>query len=218
MFKIRANIIIPIALLAVTIASFSAIPGAAQTKITLNPSNVTLMTNGRQQFVAQTSVSISASLVWSVAGIRGGNSQVGTISSTGLYTAPSSPVQGGTVISATNSTGSVVTTAAVVTLVDASTVTAAHEHWLAGVEEAAARHGCKNIIEQQATETVAEAIQFFRATATEGTCLVLQPISNSAESGRYSIASGGNIDGLNLLYISDVSRIRIWNGVPVNGD
>ncbi len=53
------------------------------------PSQVTLAAGQRQQFTLK-SVPASSSWVWSVAGVVGGNSTVGTVSESGLYTAPSS--------------------------------------------------------------------------------------------------------------------------------
>lgn len=56
--------------------------------IALSPPTVTLTTGGTEQFSATVAQS-NAAVTWSVDGVTGGNSSVGTISTAGLYTAPS---------------------------------------------------------------------------------------------------------------------------------
>ena len=51
--------------------------------------NVTLRAGGTQLFTATVSNASNTAVTWEVAGISGGNSTVGTITSAGLYTAPS---------------------------------------------------------------------------------------------------------------------------------
>jgi len=57
-------------------------------QVSVSPVSVSLLTGAAQQFTAAVSGSSNSSVNWSVNGIPGGNSTVGTISSTGLYTAP----------------------------------------------------------------------------------------------------------------------------------
>jgi hypothetical protein len=56
--------------------------------ITISPTQVQMYTGATQQFTALISGAISNSIAWEVNGTVGGNSSVGTISSTGLYSAP----------------------------------------------------------------------------------------------------------------------------------
>jgi hypothetical protein len=99
------------------------------------------------------------------------------------------------------------------------TVEEAHQQWLAGVTQAAARFGCSpDLIQQLPSESVAEVVSLYVQTAHKGSCLVLLPVSTNAASTRYSFASGGTVDGVEILYLSDVSRVRIWNGAEVTGD
>ena len=56
--------------------------------ITIDPSVVTLGLGGTQQFKTTVSGSTNSSVTWQVNGVNGGNSTKGTISSSGLYTAP----------------------------------------------------------------------------------------------------------------------------------
>ena len=58
--------------------------------VSINPTAATVATGGVQQFSATVSGSSTTSVTWSVDGIAGGNSTVGTVSSSGLYTAPAS--------------------------------------------------------------------------------------------------------------------------------
>ncbi len=59
--------------------------------ITVTPANPTIAGLIQQQFTAKTSDGSKPALAWSVSGIAGGNAQLGTISATGLYTAPEFP-------------------------------------------------------------------------------------------------------------------------------
>jgi len=63
---------------------------ATPTLVSVSPSSVSIAQGGQQQFTATVSGNSNQSVTWSVDGIAGGNATVGTIDSTGLYTAPSS--------------------------------------------------------------------------------------------------------------------------------
>jgi hypothetical protein len=56
--------------------------------VTVAPNPVNVATNGQQQFTATVTGSSNTSVTWQVNGVAGGNSTVGTISTTGLYQAP----------------------------------------------------------------------------------------------------------------------------------
>jgi len=57
--------------------------------VTITPTTLTINTNAAQQFTATVQGQPNAQVSWSIDGIAGGNSSVGTITSSGLYTAPS---------------------------------------------------------------------------------------------------------------------------------
>lgn len=57
--------------------------------VSLTPPTLTISTGAAQQFSATVQGQSSPQLAWSVDGVVGGNSSVGTITSRGLYTAPS---------------------------------------------------------------------------------------------------------------------------------
>jgi hypothetical protein len=56
--------------------------------VTLNLTQVTLNTSTQQQFTATVTGSANTAVTWSVNNVVGGNATVGTITTTGLYTAP----------------------------------------------------------------------------------------------------------------------------------
>jgi YD repeat-containing protein len=56
--------------------------------LAVSPASVTLNLNGTQQFAATENGNPTSNVTWSVNGITGGDATTGTISSSGLYTAP----------------------------------------------------------------------------------------------------------------------------------
>lgn len=59
--------------------------------ISVSPTNPTLLGNTTQQFSAKTNDGSNPTFTWSVNGIAGGNPTIGTISDTGMFTAPEFP-------------------------------------------------------------------------------------------------------------------------------
>jgi hypothetical protein len=66
--------------------------GTSQLQISVIPSTAAVQVAAKQQFTAVLSNNASAGFIWQVNAIQGGNPSVGTISSTGLYLAPSNAV------------------------------------------------------------------------------------------------------------------------------
>src|SRR5581483_2927019 len=58
--------------------------------VTISPTSATVGAGGTQQFTATIVGGSDQRVSWSVDGVSGGNNQVGTVSSSGLYTAPGS--------------------------------------------------------------------------------------------------------------------------------
>jgi sugar lactone lactonase YvrE len=56
--------------------------------VTVSPSTATIPTGGTQQFTGVVSGASDTSVIWSINGVAGGDSVVGTVSGGGLYTAP----------------------------------------------------------------------------------------------------------------------------------
>ena len=65
--------------------------------VVVSPSPASVQTNATQQFTATVTNATTQTVNWSVNSAPGGNSTVGLVSTTGLYTAPAVPPAGGTV-------------------------------------------------------------------------------------------------------------------------
>jgi len=75
-------------------ASVTVLPAVS---ISLSPANASLQVSTTQQFMATVIGTTNTAVNWSVNGVTGGNSTVGTVSTNGLYTAPASVPSGGSV-------------------------------------------------------------------------------------------------------------------------
>ena len=71
---------------AVTVNSISTPPAIT---VAISPTTVTMAVSATQQFTATVTGTNNPAVTWSVDGVSGGNTTVGTISTSGLYTAPS---------------------------------------------------------------------------------------------------------------------------------
>jgi hypothetical protein len=58
--------------------------------VSISPTSASLQVGQSQQFAAAVSNTTNTAVNWFVSGVQGGNSSLGTISSTGLYAAPAS--------------------------------------------------------------------------------------------------------------------------------
>lgn len=88
--------------------------------ISISPASTSVQSGLTVQFAASVSGTTNTNVIWAVDQIQGGNSSVGTISNTGLYTAPSSVPSGGTVsVQATSSADTTKTSIATVTITSA---------------------------------------------------------------------------------------------------
>src|SRR5580692_7403834 len=65
--------------------------GASEPAITIKPSQAILLPGQTLQFDITAGLAPVANQSWSVNGIAGGSTSTGTISSSGLYTAPAAP-------------------------------------------------------------------------------------------------------------------------------
>jgi hypothetical protein len=186
-----------------------------QDSVAVSPALAAVVTGGTQQFAAAVNGVGSSAVQWMVNGVAGGNATVGAISSSGVYTAPEAVPDSTVAVTAVDASDSLASATAAVTVITPAALEA-HEQWLTGVAEAAASYGCLDIwVQQQSAESIADVVTRFGLTANEGSCLVLWPISADPGSIRYSLAWGGMIRGKDILYISDVGQMRIWNNVQV---
>ncbi len=91
-------------------------PGTAS----ISPTTADLLTGQSQQFSTQ----ITGDVVWSVNGVSGGNSTVGTVDSSGKYTAPAAQPSAAVTVKVASSTTSSFSASAKITVVGSGTVTA----------------------------------------------------------------------------------------------
>jgi len=82
--------------------------------VSITPTSATIPVGQSQQFQATVTNSSDTTVTWSVDGIAGGNAQVGTITASGVYTAPSS-TSSHTVAATSNADSSATATAQVTT-------------------------------------------------------------------------------------------------------
>src|SRR2546429_400579 len=79
---------------AITILQTFGCAGASTTRtpmpvrVTISPASATVGAGGTQQFTATVENTSNTAVTWQVSGVSGGNATGGTISSSGLYTAP----------------------------------------------------------------------------------------------------------------------------------
>ena len=70
---------------------------AGTVSVTVSPATASVAAKSTKQFTATVTNGASQQVTWSVNGTAGGNSTLGFVSTTGLYTAPAVPPSGGTV-------------------------------------------------------------------------------------------------------------------------
>jgi len=105
----------------VTVAPAPSGGGSTQAvAVTINPTSATLVAANTQQFTATVTGSSNTAVTWQVNGTAGGNSSVGTISSSGLYTAPSVTSKTSVTITAVSNADSTKSASASVTVSPAS--------------------------------------------------------------------------------------------------
>ncbi|HEV2177444.1 MAG TPA: hypothetical protein VGW33_09620 [Terriglobia bacterium] len=73
------------------VSSTPSLPAPPAVTVSVSPAAVTLSVGATQQFAAAVANATNTAVTWSVDGVAGGNSTIGTISSSGLYTTPAGP-------------------------------------------------------------------------------------------------------------------------------
>ncbi len=84
--------------------------------VSVAPASVSLLLNATQQFAATVAGSADQTVVWKVNNVTGGSTQTGTISASGLYTAPAALPAGTITVSATSVVNNTSSGTATVTL------------------------------------------------------------------------------------------------------
>ena len=94
------------------------VTGSATVSVTISPASANVTLGGSQPFTAMVTGNSNTGVTWSVNGIAGGNTTVGTVSSGGAYHAPASmPNPNAVTVKATSVADSTASGSAVVTLV-----------------------------------------------------------------------------------------------------
>jgi len=83
-------------------STVTVVPPAPPIEVSISPNRASLSGNQTQQFTATVTGTSNTAVDWSVDNVPGGNASLGTISSTGLYTAPACPSQSDVTVSATS--------------------------------------------------------------------------------------------------------------------
>lgn len=92
--------------------------------VTISPATATVRLLATQQFTATVTGTSNTSVTWSVGGVAGGNATVGTISTSGLYTAPGTlPSPNSVTVTATSAADTSKSASATVTIDSGATVT-----------------------------------------------------------------------------------------------
>lgn len=108
---------------ATVIVSGSAVPPTVA--ISINPTSAAMLTGATQQFTATVTGSANTAVTWRVNSITGGNATVGTISNTGLYTAPAAVPATPVTVTAVSQADATKQATATITLTPALTVAVA---------------------------------------------------------------------------------------------
>jgi hypothetical protein len=94
-------------------------PPPPNVTVAIQPTSATLFLGQTQQFQASVTGTTNTNVTWSVNGISGGNTGLGTVSATGLYTAPAIlPASGKATVTATSAADAQASASAIVTLED----------------------------------------------------------------------------------------------------
>ncbi len=96
--------------------------------VSISPTSATVAGGGTYQFTATVTGTTNTAVQWAVGGVAGGNASVGTISSSGLYTAAACPASSSETITATSAADSSATATASVSI---SSSTAANNYYVA---------------------------------------------------------------------------------------
>jgi len=193
-------------------ASFTPFPAVS---VSISPRNASLLAGQTTTFAATVTGSTNKNVTWKVSGVARGNSSVGTIASTGLYTAPAIPPSPNTVsITATSTADPTQSANAMVTIVNPAPA-------LYSISPDAATAGDPDtVLTVSGTDFSAQSVVSFGSAAlatifqnaTQLTATI--PSSLLVSTGTFSITvatpapGGGTSTSLNLT---------VWSGYPRSG-
>lgn len=193
----------------------AALTPAPAVNVSISPANATLLDGQTITFTATITGPSSKNVTWKVSGVAGGNSTVGTITSTGLYTAPARPPSPNTIsVTATSAADPTQSAGAAVTIVNPAPA-------LYSISpDAATAGGPDTAITVGGAGFTAQSVVYFGATAlatafvNETQLTATVPSSLLVSTGAFSITAatpapgGGTSTSLNLT---------VWSGYPRSG-
>jgi hypothetical protein len=146
--------------------------------ISISPTSATVSAGATQQFTATVAGTNNTAVTWQVEGVTGGNSTVGTISTSGLYTAPLSPPSTGqvTVSAISQADSSRTASAAVTVLFSDASLSGLYSYTLSGDDYAGGFYLAVGSFEADGNGNILNGIQdinhgtgFFDSQAFTGT-------------------------------------------------
>ena len=181
---------------AVLIALFAGLAGACHSssttiRVAVGPTATTVALQGTAQFAVTVTGATDTTVTWQVNGVTGGNSTCGTISTNGLYTAPSA-IPNSTVCSGSTTTATACTTTtngAITATTGCILITAVsnQNNQAFGTASVTLTSGVTITLAQSGTFTAgtSETLQF-EATITGATNLTVNWLVNSVQGGDLS--------------------------------
>ncbi|MBL8206810.1 MAG: DUF1800 family protein [Blastocatellia bacterium] len=103
-------------------ASVTVTPPAVPVVVTITPTSVSLAVSATQQFTATVTGNANTAVTWQVNNVNGGNATAGTITNTGLYTAPNALPSGAITVTAVSQADVTKKANATVTIVDTQAI------------------------------------------------------------------------------------------------
>jgi len=181
----------------------------ATTNVTVSPAAATVASGATQQFVASVQGSTNGCVDWSVNGTSGGDASNGTITSSGLYTAPLRPPSGASVtITATSCADSSQIAAATVSIVfGAGALKGQYAFSLKGKDSNGVMGRIGSIVTDGVGNVTSGVVD---ATTAKGTSTIL------INSGTYAVGADGrgtlsltnNTSGTSTFYLALASNTR----------
>lgn len=119
----RTKKLISLVLLAVGVTGCGGSPVSSSISVLVSPSSAQVNVGGTVKFSATVNGTSNSAVTWYVNGKKGGNSSVGTIGSTGLYTAPATATSSNVTVAAVSQADANAKGTAAVAILTAATVT-----------------------------------------------------------------------------------------------
>ena len=163
--------------------------------ISISPSSTSLTVNSIQQFTVTVTGASNTSVTWSVNGVVGGNSTLGTISTSGLYTAPASvPNPAAVTVTATSvaQTSRFANAAVTITPAPGKVLIGYFPEWGPG-----GGYYAKNVI-TSGSAPLLTVLNYAFANVTNNTCALADPYSDYQQTYNSSNSVDGSTDGTSI--------------------